>query len=59
MIQFYNANVGQDQEVYFRGIMPEVWRFLQAIHEGVTKLDIMKLLSQQAVQCFREHHQTI
>lgn len=59
MIQFYNANIGQDQESYFRSVMPETWSFLQALHVSVSRLDIMKLLTQEAVQCLREHHQTI
>ena len=59
MIQFYNANIGQDQESYFRSIMPEVWSFLKALHESISKLDTIKLLTQEAVQCLREHHQTI
>lgn len=59
VIQFYNANIGQDQESYFRSIMPEVWSFLEALHVSVSKLDTIKLLTQEAVQCLREHHQTI
>ena len=59
MIQFYNANIGQDQEGYFRSIMPEVWSFLQALHGSISRLDIIKLLTQEAIQCLREHHQTI
>lgn len=59
VIQFYNASIGQDQENYFRGIMPEVWSCLQALHESVSRLDVIKLLTQEAIQCLREHHQTI
>ena len=59
MIQFYNTNIGQDQENYFRSIMPEVWSCLQALHESISRLDVIKLLTQEAIQCLREHHQTI
>ena len=59
MIQFYKTKIGQDQESYFRSIMPEVWSFLQALHESISKLDMIKLLTQEGVQCLREHHQTI
>ena len=59
MIQFYKTNIGQDQESYFRSIMPEVWSFLQELHGSVSRLDVIKLLTQEAIQCLREHHQTI
>ena len=59
MIEYYSANIGQDQEHYFRSIMPEVWSFLEALHESISKLDIIKLLTQEAIQCLRDHHHTI
>ena len=59
LVESYQVKIGSDQESYFRCIMPDVWSFLSALHQGIGKIDMVKLLSQDAVQSLKEHHQNI
>ena len=59
LVQTYQVKIGSDQESYFRCIMPELWSFLSALHQGISRIDMVKLLAQDAVQSLREHHQNV
>jgi len=59
LVQSYQVKIGSDQESYFRSIMPDIWSFLSELHQRIGKIDMVKLLAQDAVQSLKEHHQNI
>lgn len=47
--------VGQDQEAFFKSVVPEIWNVLAALLHRMGQMDTMKLISQDIIETLRNH----
>ena len=48
---------GEDSEQVYRSLQPEMWTVLAALRDRIVKIDMLQLMSQDAVQIMMDHFQ--